>query len=99
MRSTVAGLTTTVTIACQTSNAANVHVAASRAEVRNIEPLCRRAPHKHDYIKNDFDVHEWAAPEFLEQTAKGLLEERWEKVTRDKPPDTTELWASTPQIG
>jgi ABC-type nitrate/sulfonate/bicarbonate transport system substrate-binding protein len=23
----------------------------------------------HGYIKNDFDVHEWAAPEFLEQAA------------------------------
>jgi hypothetical protein len=54
---------------------------------------------KHGYINNDFDVHEWAAPEFLEQTATGLLEERWKKVTRDKPPDTTKLWASTPQIG
>ena len=28
----------------------------------------------HGYIKNDFDVHEWAAPEFLEQAAKELLE-------------------------
>ena len=31
----------------------------------------------HGYIKNDFDVHEWAAPEFLEQAAKQLLEEEW----------------------
>ena len=23
----------------------------------------------HGYIKHDFDVHEWAAPEFLEQAA------------------------------
>ena len=29
----------------------------------------------HGYIKNDFDVHEWAAPEFLEQAARELLEE------------------------
>ena len=31
----------------------------------------------HGYIKNDFDVREWAAPEFLEQAAKELIEERW----------------------
>ena len=39
---------------------------------------------KHGYIKNDFDVKKWAAPEFMEQAAKELLEERWEKVTSDK---------------
>jgi hypothetical protein len=33
----------------------------------------------HGYIKNDFDVSEWAAPEFLEQAAKELLEEQWKK--------------------
>ena len=27
----------------------------------------------HGYIKNDFDVQKWAAPEFLEQAAKELL--------------------------
>jgi hypothetical protein len=32
-------------------------------------------------IKNDFDVRKWAAPEFLEQPAKELIEERWKKVT------------------
>ena len=40
----------------------------------------------HGYIKNDFDVQKWAAPEFLEQAAKELLEERWKKVTGDKLP-------------
>ena len=39
---------------------------------------------KHGYIKNDFDVKKWAAPEFMEQAAKELLEERWEKETSDK---------------
>ena len=29
----------------------------------------------HGYIKNDFDVQKWAAPEFLEQAAKELLEQ------------------------
>ena len=40
----------------------------------------------HGYIKNYFDVHKWAAPEILEQAARELLEERWEKVTVDKLP-------------
>ena len=38
----------------------------------------------HGYIKNDFDVKEWAAPEIMEQAAKELLEVRWEKATADK---------------
>jgi ABC-type nitrate/sulfonate/bicarbonate transport system substrate-binding protein len=46
---------------------------------------------KHGYIKNDFDVKKWAAPEFLEQAAKELLEERWKKVTGDKLLDTSTL--------
>ena len=46
---------------------------------------------KHGYIKNDFDVKEWAAPEFLEQAAKELIEERWKKVTGDKLPEGSSL--------
>jgi hypothetical protein len=38
----------------------------------------------HGYIKNDFDVHEWAAPHFAEEAAKQLLQERWEKITTEK---------------
>ena len=34
----------------------------------------------HGYIQNDFDVHEWAAPEFLEEAAKQLLEEEWKRA-------------------
>ena len=45
----------------------------------------------HGYIKNDFDVDEWATPEFLEQAAKELLEERWQKVTSAKLPETSTL--------
>jgi ABC-type nitrate/sulfonate/bicarbonate transport system substrate-binding protein len=45
----------------------------------------------HDYIENDFDVREWAAPEFLEQAAKELIEEKWENVTADKLPESTSL--------
>ena len=45
----------------------------------------------HGYIENDFDVREWAAPEFLEKAAKELLEERWEKATAAKLPEATSL--------
>ncbi len=39
------------------------------------------------YIQNDFDVNEWAAPEFLEQAARELLEEEWQKRTTAKLPE------------
>ena len=42
----------------------------------------------HGYIKNDFDVHKWAAPEFLEQAARELLEEEWKKRTMAKLPES-----------
>lgn len=45
----------------------------------------------HGYIKNDFDVHEWAAPEFLQRAAKELIEERWQKATMEKLPASTSL--------
>ncbi len=53
----------------------------------------------HGYIKNDFDVREWAAPEFLEQAAKELVEEQWQKVTSAKLPEASELLASTKRLG
>jgi ABC-type nitrate/sulfonate/bicarbonate transport system substrate-binding protein len=53
----------------------------------------------HGYIKNDFDVQKWAAPEFLEKAAKELLEEQWKKVTTAKLPDATELLKSSQRIG
>lgn len=53
----------------------------------------------HGYIKNDFDVHEWAAPEFLEQAAEELIEERWQKVTTEKLPEASQLQASTRRLG
>jgi len=40
----------------------------------------------HDYIKNDFDVDEWAAPEFLEQAAMEVLQEEWEARSWSKLP-------------
>ena len=48
----------------------------------------------HGYIKNDFDVQKWAAPEFLEQAAKELLEQQWKKTTTAKLPEATELLAA-----
>jgi ABC-type nitrate/sulfonate/bicarbonate transport system substrate-binding protein len=53
----------------------------------------------HGYIKNDFDVKKWAAPEFLEQAARELLEAQWKKVTTAKLPETTELQAASRRIG
>jgi ABC-type nitrate/sulfonate/bicarbonate transport system substrate-binding protein len=53
----------------------------------------------HGYIKNDFDVQKWAAPEFLETAAKQLLEEQWKKTTESKLPSATELLSETRRIG
>ena len=53
----------------------------------------------HGYIANDFDVHEWAAPEFLEQAARDLLEEEWTKRSMAKLPEGTELHAATTRLG
>jgi len=40
----------------------------------------------HGYIKNDFDVNEWAAPEFLEQAAIEVLKEEWQRRSWSKLP-------------
>lgn len=45
----------------------------------------------HGYIENDFDVYEWAAPEFLEQAAKELLEEEWKRRSMARLPQPTAL--------
>ena len=41
---------------------------------------------KHGYIKNDFDVNKWAAPEFLEQAVKELAQEIWKKKKGEQLP-------------
>jgi ABC-type nitrate/sulfonate/bicarbonate transport system substrate-binding protein len=46
---------------------------------------------RNGYIKNDFDVKKWAAPEFLEQAAKELIEEQWKLKTKEMLPDATSL--------
>jgi ABC-type nitrate/sulfonate/bicarbonate transport system substrate-binding protein len=53
----------------------------------------------HGYIKNDFDVNEWAAPEFLEQAARELLEEEWKKRTMSKLPQAADPLQSGGRIG
>jgi len=53
----------------------------------------------HDYIKNDFDVDEWAAPEFLEQAATQVLEEEWERRSWSKLPAGGGLNASGTRLG
>ena len=53
----------------------------------------------HGYIENDFDVQEWAAPEFLEQAAEELLGEEWTKVTTPKLPQATEMEVHTHRLG
>ena len=45
----------------------------------------------HGYIENDFDVFEWAAPEFLEKAATELLEEEWQKKSMARLPQATTL--------
>jgi ABC-type nitrate/sulfonate/bicarbonate transport system substrate-binding protein len=53
----------------------------------------------HGYIKKDFDVKKWAAPEFLEKAARELLEEEWKKRTTSKLPDTAAPLASGTRMG
>ena len=45
----------------------------------------------HGYIEHDFDVFEWAAPEFLEKAAAELLDEEWKKRSRARLPEATTL--------
>jgi ABC-type nitrate/sulfonate/bicarbonate transport system substrate-binding protein len=53
----------------------------------------------HGYIKNDFDVAKWAAPEFLEQATKELVEQAWEKKSAFKLPEPSALQATTRRLG
>jgi len=53
----------------------------------------------HAYIKNDFDVHEWAAPDILEQAARELLEDEWKKRTTAKLPNAADPLASGIRMG
>jgi ABC-type nitrate/sulfonate/bicarbonate transport system substrate-binding protein len=53
----------------------------------------------HGYIKNDFDVQKWAAPEFLEKAARELLEEEWKRRTTSKLPQTAAPLQSGERLG
>jgi hypothetical protein len=44
-------------------------------------------------------VQKWAAPEFLEQAARELLEEEWKKRTTAKLPAAAATLASGGRIG
>jgi ABC-type nitrate/sulfonate/bicarbonate transport system substrate-binding protein len=54
----------------------------------------------HGYIERDFDVFEWAAPEFLEKAAAELLEEEWKKRSMARLPQPSTLEeAMTARLG
>ena len=54
---------------------------------------------EHGYIRRDFDVQQWAAPEFLEEAGRELIADQWKKVTAAKLPEASELLASTTRLG
>ena len=54
----------------------------------------------HGYIENDFDVFEWAAPEFLQKAAAELAAEEWEiRKTARVPSGSTLEEAMTARLG
>lgn len=53
----------------------------------------------HAYIKNDFDVQKWAAPDILEQAARELLELEWRKRTTSKLPQAADPLQSGMRMG
>ena len=53
----------------------------------------------HGYIKNDFDVDEWAAPHFLEEAATEVLKEEWERRSWSKLPSGGGLEAEGIRLG
>ena len=53
----------------------------------------------HDYIKRDFDVDEWARPEFLEKAAEEVLKEEWEQRSWSKLPHGGSLEVEGVRLG
>ena len=53
----------------------------------------------HGYIKHDFDVDKWAAPEFLERATTEVLKEEWEKRSWSKLPEGGKLDANGTRLG
>ena len=54
---------------------------------------------RNGYIKKDFDVEAWAAPEFLEQAAMEVLKEEWERKSWSKLPEGGGLETEGVRIG
>ena len=54
---------------------------------------------EHGYIKNDFDVNEWANPQFLEKAAVEVLEEEWARRSWSKLPTGGALEAVGTRLG
>ena len=48
---------------------------------------------------NDYDVREWAAPEFFQQAARELIEESWQDKSTEKLPETTTLQTESRRLG
>jgi ABC-type nitrate/sulfonate/bicarbonate transport system substrate-binding protein len=53
----------------------------------------------HGYIKRDFDVAKWAAPEFLEKAATEVLKEEWERRSWSKLPQGGGLEVTGTRLG
>jgi ABC-type nitrate/sulfonate/bicarbonate transport system substrate-binding protein len=53
----------------------------------------------HDYIKHDFDVEEWARPEFLEKAAEEVLKEEWTRRSWTKLPEGGGLEVEGTRLG
>ena len=53
----------------------------------------------HGYIKHDFDVDAWAAPEFLEQAAIEVLREEWQRRSWSKLPQGGGLEVEGTRLG
>jgi ABC-type nitrate/sulfonate/bicarbonate transport system substrate-binding protein len=53
----------------------------------------------HGYIKRDFDVDEWARPEFLEKAAEEVLKEEWERRSWTKLPEGGGLEVEGTRLG
>jgi ABC-type nitrate/sulfonate/bicarbonate transport system substrate-binding protein len=54
---------------------------------------------EHGYIENDFDVDEWARPEFLEQAAVEVLQDEWQKRSWTKLPEGGGLEVESVRLG
>ena len=53
----------------------------------------------HGYIHNDFDVDQWARPEFLEQAAQEVLKQEWERRSWSKLPEGGGLEVAGTRLG